>query len=310
MGLINFRGAFAGAGGAMEASGMAILKSTLDQQREERLANLRAQSAKELQASGFEHDVSMEKDVRQPFQAEQTKSGQGFTRSMETDVRQPFQASQQKAAFGHAETMQETSIEAAASEGRLNREVTRAGQGIQQQQVDILAKGAELDREIKQITINNSRTVEALKTKLLSTADPKEKADITDTIHILTGKDKDKFLPVPLKDDMGNVTGYKIFDTVRGVFADSQPGASPYPEGTELRGKDGKAYVVRGGQPILKGSANEPTTQAPAPLISEPPGSNPPYTRGKGLLYSARERQKQEQERLDARKEEYGNAGY
>ena len=38
---------------------------------------------------------------------------------------------------------------------------------------------------------------------------------------MLTGKDADKFLPVPLKDEMGAITGYKVFDTKRGVWAES-----------------------------------------------------------------------------------------
>lgn len=42
-----------------------------------------------------------------------------------------------------------------------------------------------------------------------------------------------------------------------GAAADEPP--SPYPDGTELKGKDGNVYVVRDGQPVLK------TAAAPAP---------------------------------------------
>jgi hypothetical protein len=38
--------------------------------------------------------------------------------------------------------------------------------------------------------------------------------------------------------------------------------AAPYPDGTELKGKDGKTYVVQGGAPVLKQSAAAPL-QAP-----------------------------------------------
>ena len=59
MGLINFRGAGAGLGGAMEASGMAMLKSQLDEQRQARLAELQAGYASKAQERGFAQDEKM-----------------------------------------------------------------------------------------------------------------------------------------------------------------------------------------------------------------------------------------------------------
>lgn len=48
--------------------------------------------------------------------------------------------------------------------------------------------------------------------------------------------------------------------TGRSVMAERKPGEkkpkaeeSPYPEGTKLRGKDGKIYVIRNGEPVLEG---------------------------------------------------------
>ena len=53
MGIINWRGAGAGLGGAMEESGLSILKSTLDEQRQARLAELQAGYASKAQERGF-----------------------------------------------------------------------------------------------------------------------------------------------------------------------------------------------------------------------------------------------------------------
>ena len=47
-----------------------------------------------------------------------------------------------------------------------------------------------------------------------------------------------------------------------GAAADEPP--APYPDGTELKGKDGNVYVVRDGQPVLKNAA------APAPAKKAP----------------------------------------
>ena len=43
-------------------------------------------------------------------------------------------------------------------------------------------------------------------------------------------------------------------------------GGAPYPDGTELKGKDGKVYVVTGGQPVLK----EQATAKPATPSAKP----------------------------------------
>ena len=79
--------------------------------------------------------------------------------------------------------------------------------------------GAELDNAIKQIMLDNATRVEALR-KEFGTAASDRKTQITEEIQILTGKDNDNYLPVPLKDELGAVTGYKIFDKKRGKFAD------------------------------------------------------------------------------------------
>lgn len=54
-------------------------------------------------------------------------------------------------------------------------------------------------------------------------------------------------------------------------------GDAPYPDGTELRGKDGNVYVVRNGQPVLKDAqkdAQKPSAPAPRPVPKEAPAGS------------------------------------
>jgi hypothetical protein len=80
-----------------------------------------------------------------------------------------------------------------------------------------------------QLNLDNAKRLQGLKTEYMkpgtSTA---RKEAINDEVQFLTGKDNDKYLPVPLKDELGQVTGYQIFDTKRGTFvtpAAAAPGA-------------------------------------------------------------------------------------
>ena len=59
MGIINWRGAGAGLGAAMEQGGLEILRSTLDEQRQARIAELQAGHAERAQARGFSQDEKM-----------------------------------------------------------------------------------------------------------------------------------------------------------------------------------------------------------------------------------------------------------
>lgn len=63
--------------------------------------------------------------------------------------------------------------------------------------------------------------------------------------------------------------GNKTTEKVSGVRAPRDPNASPYPDGAELTGSDGKLYVVQGGKPVLKGST--PTAPSAAPTRRAPP---------------------------------------
>ena len=58
--------------------------------------------------------------------------------------------------------------------------------------------------------------------------------------------------------------GNKTTEKVTGTRAPRDPNASPYPDGSELTGSDGKLYVVQGGKPVLKGSTTGGPPAAPA----------------------------------------------
>lgn len=85
-------------------------------------------------------------------------------------------------------------------------------------------KGRALDNAIKQIAVDNAKNLADLKTEFgKPETTPERRKEITEHVSMLTGKDNDKFLPVPLKDADGNVTGYKIFDTKGGRWVEDKP---------------------------------------------------------------------------------------
>jgi|GEM_PF-2715560 len=128
-------------------------------------------------------------------------------------------------------------------------------------------KGRDLDNAIKQMTVDNAKEVAALKVEF-KTATPERKQQISDNISVLTGKDNDKFLPVPLKDDMGNVTGYKIFDTKKGVWVGEAAGGS---SGVKYDAQ-GNAYVKGpDGRPVLQSSVNAVQNEAPKAQVAGRP---------------------------------------
>lgn len=69
-----------------------------------------------------------------------------------------------------------------------------------------------------QINLDNAKRVEALRSEFGKSTDTDRKNSIREEIQLLTGKDNDNFMPVPIKDEMGNVTSYQIFDKKVGAF--------------------------------------------------------------------------------------------
>lgn len=84
-------------------------------------------------------------------------------------------------------------------------------------------KGRDLDNAIKQMGLDNAKRVQELKAEF-GKAPPERQQQIKDELSILTGKDADKFVPVPLKDADGAISGYQVFDTKSGKFVDAGAG--------------------------------------------------------------------------------------
>lgn len=126
-------------------------------------------------------------------------------------------------------------------------------------------KGRELDNAIKQIAVDNNKTISKLKEEF-SSATPERKQAINEELSVLTGKDADKFLPVPLKDELGAITGYKVFDTKRGVWVEGGAGGA-----TSIA--DQARAAVAAGADINK--VNERLKAAGQPPLSAQGGGKP-----------------------------------
>ena len=113
-------------------------------------------------------------------------------------------------------------------------------------------KGRELDNAIKQMGLDNAKRVQELKAEF-GKAPPERQQQIKDELSILTGKDADKFVPVPLKDADGAISGYQVFDTKAGRFVDAGAGkADPYAV-PKRDAKPGPAPKAAGDKPQGKG---------------------------------------------------------
>jgi hypothetical protein len=178
------------------------MRANIMTERDQRLAEI----AKQSQQREFEHRTS------------ERVAGEKALVDLETGVRQPFIERQREAGEIAAAGLQKTRLESEAERQRLDREVQREGQAITSRQVTTIEQGAALDNQIKEIQIKNAKDVENLR-KEYPTATPERKKVIGDTLSILTGKDTDKFLPVPAAwDEMGKPTHYLILNTREGSW--------------------------------------------------------------------------------------------
>jgi hypothetical protein len=123
------------------------------------------------------------------------------------------------------------------------------------------SSASRVQAALGQIQLDNSRRVEALRTEY-GKATPERKDAIREEIQLLTGKDNDNYMPVPIKDEMGNVTGYQVFDKKRGDFVTPKgsgtPGNAADPLG--LFGKPGAPAPAPAGTPAPVGQAGQPAS--------------------------------------------------
>ena len=142
-----------------------------------------------------------------------------------------------------------------------------ARQAIQQKIRDrtytLESEGHSINNSVNSMKLENVQQVTALQ-KEWKAADPKRREEIKSEIEILTGKDNDSFMPVPIKDSLGNTTGYQIFDKKSGRWVNTGMDTND-PLGINKKPVDGKA------QPTSNQSAKPETPKAdaaPAPQVS------------------------------------------
>lgn len=137
---------------------------------------------------------------------------------------------------------------------RHNREtvdVQRQHLGLEGARLGIERGRADMENKINQIKLDNVTRVNSLQNEY-RTASPERQRAIQEEVQLLTGKDNDKYLPVPLKDDMGNVTGYKIFDTKRGAWVENAASSANDPLGLRQTLTPNSSPTTKPSQPVPK----------------------------------------------------------
>ena len=315
MGIINWRGAGQGLGAAMEESGMSILKSTLDEQRQARLAELQAgyasraqdrtfAQADKSQAAGFANDRSM-------VEVRETSRREGSKYDVENiDPLKNANALELAKKSAQAKIDIETSpenvqktidslnlMEPAKAKIKLDAvlaelkakstpEALAAGRAIAQS-VHIesaasvaQAKLAGKQAELADLSIADKKRYDALHTQYLAETDPAKKDAIADQLYTLAGKDK--FQPVVGKDDTGNPKFVGGFNTRTGLMGTgARPGQTQQPTAADQadavkRAKDPKFMAAYAAR-FGADAAAAATKQPPAP---QPDVSATPATPG------------------------------
>jgi hypothetical protein len=132
----------------------------------------------------------------------------------------------------------------------------------------------QVQTALAQIQLGNAKRLDELRAEFGKTADPARKEAIRDEVMLLSGKDKEDFMPVPLKDEMGNVTGYKIFDKHRGNWIEPKgDAAAANNDPLNLRGSTGvnpapatnKSPISMPGRPLYDTPISELQRRAARP---------------------------------------------
>lgn len=104
------------------------------------------------------------------------------------------------------------------------------------------------ENEINKIKLANDKRTQELLWEYPK-ATPARQEQINSELSILNNKDVKRFTPVPIRDDMGTITDYKILDAVKGVYVDPNAVKAPPPaaglkEGDLTTLPDGSQGVV------------------------------------------------------------------
>lgn len=288
------QGALQGLGESVQQFGTMALQNELLAMREQRLAEIQAQRDDKMmghQSAMAERQITASAEQNQLTRAHQSTLQQtSLEHAAEMANQSRAHASSEAAATRMHTTGENTATR--THQERLAQSAERAANArhgasmaLQEKQIEIAAKGAELDREIKQIQVNNAKRVDALQSEFRTTTDPARKSAIKDEIQTLTGKDNDNFIPVPIKDETGAITGYEVFDKKAGKFVAGErggpPKAAPPPAAIDyLRKNAGDEKVLRdfrtkyGVDPRTLLATEQPKPK-PAPRSSTPAPSAP-----------------------------------
>lgn len=168
----------------------------------------------------------------------------------------------------YEDTRLDKTLDAHAEEGRLNREAeapTRKAQAA-----NLEASAAETRAKLKVV-----QETEKLYAQYMATEDPKEKENLAEAMRVRLGKDQDKIFFGPMKDELGNITGYKAYSKISGQPIEQELGkpAALGTPGAEGKSKDFSSLWGGGksAAPASKPQGSAADTGIP-PYIANPEG--------------------------------------
>ncbi len=221
MGLIS--GALSGLGEGMMIAGSKYGDYLSRSELQKEAAEITAQRDKTLQA--FQHGERVE---GQTFTAGENTLNRQQQTDLET-TRQGGENARLRETLGQRERENQNQtglrqMELEVQGGKLaeERRSNIARERILSASTGAQVTGANLDADIKRIQLDNARRVKTLQEEFRA-APPERRASITEEVQLLTGKDNDNYVPVPMKDETGAITGYQVFDKKRGTMVDARP---------------------------------------------------------------------------------------
>lgn len=268
---------------AQEQYGKEQLQAS-EQQFQTALENLR-QGGADRRLATTEAGSDRRQGVAEAGQDRRQAAGQTFTAG-ENQKNRDNAFDLQQAGFGHAEEMQAAQQDFQAEQNRLQRNLT-ASQIASQQKIAqannetalAIAKTggtAQQDKDgnffflgkdgtTKPIMDPNDPTKQLKGLKDLTPAAKAYadsiKAQLVDLDRLEANAAGDQTQLAQIAARRAALTAEQLNVLTGGISAAGKSG-SPYPDGTELKGKDGKTYVVTNGAPVLKGQAGAPAAPA------------------------------------------------
>jgi hypothetical protein len=209
----NIRRGIAGGGAALEETGSAMVKSTLDEQRQTRLAELQNEFQTARDTRTMAHQTS-ERQGAETFTAGQndaTRAHQtaekGLDRTLTRDEGSANRLSQ--------ENMNVDRISAQLYLGELADDRAKEHLQIERVRAGTQARLAEIQAKVANLDLADKTQLSDMKKEYLNPSTPADRREaIADSIYTLLGKDK--FSPLIGKDEQGNPQFMGAFNTRSG----------------------------------------------------------------------------------------------